>query len=112
MFGPDVALSTTVIEPNIDPPLLGVSETENPHFALAASTKPLVQGFAPDGVTLYSPDAVKLDKVTGAPLAFASCADVVLVDPIARFPKFKDAGENVNGLVGGPPVAVPERLTD
>jgi hypothetical protein len=112
MLGPDVTLSTTVTEPDNDPPPVGVSETENPHFAPAASSKPLVQGLVPDGVTPYSPDAVRLDNFTGTPLELVSWADPVLVDPIATLPKFIDPGENVRGLAGGPPVALPERLTD
>jgi hypothetical protein len=67
-------LSTAVTEPTIEPPLVGVSDTVNPHFAFAASTSPLVHGFAPEGATLYSPEAVRLESVIADLPAVVICA--------------------------------------
>jgi hypothetical protein len=105
-------LSTTVTDPRIDPPPVGVSDTVKPHFPFAARTKPLLQGIAPEGLMLYSPEAVRFDRVNDEALAFITCTDVLLVDPIAMLLKLKDVGANVSGFVAGPPVAVPLRLTD
>jgi hypothetical protein len=100
------------MEPRIVPPLVGVSVTEIPHFALAASTNPLLQGRVPEPLAVYSPEALILDRVSAEPLALRICAEPTLEKPIATLPKFKAVGENVSGLVGGPPVALPERFTD
>jgi hypothetical protein len=105
-------LSTIVTDPTIDPPLVGFTVTEKPHFALVASTKPGLHGFALDPTTEYSPEAVMLDRVIEAPLAFNTCAVPVLVAPIATLPKFSAVGEKVKGFDDGPPVALPERFTD
>lgn len=105
-------MSTTVTDPRMDPPVVGVSDTVKPHLAFAARTKPPLQGVAPEGLTLYSPEAVRLDKVNDEALAFVTCTEVLFVDPIAMLLKFKDVGENESGFVAGPPVAVPVRFTD
>lgn len=108
---PDAALSVTVTEPRIDPPVVGVSDTVNPHLVFAGSTNPEVHGLAPEGFTLYSPDAFKLEIVSAAPLAFNICTDALLVAPIALLVKFNDVGEKISGFDDAPPVAVPVKFT-
>jgi hypothetical protein len=73
---------------------------------------PALHGLAPDPATEYSPEAVILDRVSDAELALSTCAEPVFEEPMATSPKFSAAGEKANGFVDGPPVALPERLTD
>src|SRR5579863_5610946 len=98
--------------PCTEPTLVGVSETLMPHLALDLSTRPATQGALAEGPTLKSPDPVTLDRVSEPAVEFWITALPVYVSPIATLPKLSEVGENANGLVAGPPVASPLKVTD
>jgi hypothetical protein len=105
-------LSIAVTPPNNAPLFVGVTDNVKVHFAFAARTKPLVQGFVPDGVTPNSPSVLKFASVSEEPLTFCIDTEMFFVVPTTVEPRFAAEGENVSGFVPAPPVALPVKFTD